>query len=359
MRINDIELNANLSDILFELQTQLMANNIPLLQKTKETTTHIQVQCPYHSNGQERKPSAGIRKSDGVFHCFACGEVHSLQEVITHCFGHYDDIVGVFGVKWLMRNFASIQVEERKDVEIDYYRVRSTYDKSVVDNLHYTDGENNQGRNKGFVVESELDKYRYYHPYWTKRGITDENIIELFDLGYDKETDCITFPVRDIKGNCLFIARRSVKTKYFNYPQGVEKPLYGLYELSCIAGWYGNQLSKVTGNGNVYVGLDWKEPINEVIITEAMIDGLTCWQYGKYAVALNGLGNQRQFTELQQLPCRELILATDNDEAGMKARDRIRKNVRNKIITEYILPKGKKDINELSKEEFLNLKKVL
>lgn len=55
------------------------------------------------------------------------------------------------------------------------------------------------------------------------------------------------------------------------------------------------------------------------------------------------------------MSCRKFILATDNDEAGMKARKRIRANVKNKLITEYMLPEGKKDINELSKEEFDNL----
>jgi 5S rRNA maturation endonuclease (ribonuclease M5) len=58
------------------------------------------------------------------------------------------------------------------------------------------------------------------------------------------------------------------------------------------------------------------------------------------------------------LPCRKIILATDNDEAGMKARKRIRANVKNKIITEYILPQGKKDLNELTEEEFNNLEEV-
>ena len=187
-----------------------------------------------------------------------------------------------------------------------------------------------------FVSEEELDTYRYYHPYWTKRKITDKGLIELFDLGYDKDTGCITFPVRDINGNCLFVARRSVKFKYFNYPKGSEKPVYGLYELK--------QLTK--------------QP-DEIIITESMIDALTCWQYGKYAVALNGLGNERQFRELRNLPCRKLILATDADDAGITARKRIKKNVPNKIITEYVWNKeDAKDINDMSKEMFLSLKEV-
>ena len=63
-----------------------------------------------------------------------------------------------------------------------------------------------------------------------ERGLTDE-VIEEFDIGYDKDTRCITFPVRDKSGGTLFVARRSVDTKYFNYPKEAEKPLYGLFEL--------------------------------------------------------------------------------------------------------------------------------
>ena len=37
-----------------------------------------------------------------------------------------------------------------------------------------------------------------------------------------------------------------------------------------------------------------------------------------------------QFRELREMPCRKLILATDADDAGMEARDRIRKNVKKK-----------------------------
>ena len=319
MIINDVQFNVDLNHILIELVSQLRANNIQLIQKCKEGPTHIQICCPYHNNGQERRPSAGIRKEDGIFHCFACGEVHSLPEVISYCFGYTDDIVGLFGWQWLLKNFAVVQVEERKDVELDCSRTISNFGTNRLDN---------------FVTEEELDKYRYIHPYMYKRRLTDD-IIELFDIGYDKDTQCITFPVKDIKGNVLFIARRSVNSKFFHYPCGVLKPVYGIYELS----------------------LQKKYP-EEVIVCESMLDALTCWVYGKYAVALNGLGTQEQFRQLRELQCRKLILGTDNDEAGQTARTRIRYNVKNKLITEFQLPDGKKDINELSEDEFNNLEEI-
>ena len=326
MIINDVQFNCELEDILTELISQLRANGINLIQKHKDGPTHIQICCPYHANGMERRPSAGLRKSDGIFHCFACNETHSLSEVISHCFGQDDDVVGKFGWQWLLRNFATVQVEERKDVELDLRRP-DFMTKCL--NIYVS---------PKYVSEEELDKYRYFHPYMYKRGLTDE-IIELFDIGYDKDTDCITFPVRDVNGNTLFIARRSVKSKFFNYPNGVEKPLYGLYEL----------LKFQYNRGG----------IQEVIVCESMLDALSFWTVGKYAVALNGVESELQIKQLKELPCRKIILATDSDEKGMLARQRIRKKIGNrKLITEYIFPKGRKDANECTKEELLSLEEI-
>ena len=263
--------------------------------------------------------------------CFACGEVHTLPEVISYCFGK-DDMFGAWGMKWIMRNFATVSVEERSDVEIDMERSNSANKNNILSGSIHS-------KSNSFVSEEELDSYRYYHQYWTERGITAEWLIELFDLGYDKKTDCITFPVRDIKGNCLFVARRSVKTKWFNYPKDVEKPLYGLCEI-----YHVMPVSSGLGLERIY-------------ITESMIDCLRLWQNGRYAVALNGTGSSEQFKQLRTLPCRQLVLATDNDKAGMLAREKIRKNVTNKIITEVILPDCRKDIGECTDDEIQNIER--
>lgn len=316
MRVGDTYFNCELSDILEELANQLQINDIPLLQRRRNLQTHIQVQCPYHGGGQEKRPSAGIRKSDGVLHCFACGAVHSLPEVISFCFGKDDDILGKFGYKWLLKNFSHLETESRDDIPLDMSR----------DKKH---------KRREIVSEDVLDKYRYYHPYMYERGL-DTEVIEIFDIGYDKSRDCITFPVRDIHGNTLFVATRAVKTKQYYYPKGVEKPLYGIFELY-------QQLTEFP---------------KEVIICEGMFDALKCWVFGKYAVALNGLGNDLQLRQLRELPCRELILATDMDKYGLKARKRIRAEVNNKIITEYRWNvKDFKDIGAMSKEYFLALQK--
>ncbi len=330
MKINDVEFNVELGDILTELRRQLRVNGIPLLTKIKDSGADIMVQCPYHSGGQERRPSAGIRKSDGMFHCFACNETHTLPEVISHCFGK--DAVGSFGWQWLIKNFVTVKVEERPDINLLMYR-RNDEIESDMSKLNY-------------VSDEELDKYRYYHPYMYERGLTDD-IIDLFDIGYDSATQCITFPVRDIEGHCLFVARRSVNSKYFNYPKGVEKPLYGLYELYRYGMFYAANGRKATKKAPVFT---------EVIVCESMLDALKFWVSGKYAVALNGLGNELQFKQLRDLPCRKIIVATDMDDRGLAARENIKNRLRGvKLVSEYFFPVGRKDANDCTVSELVNL----
>lgn len=314
MIINDIIFNADLWDILTELKSQLTINGIELLGKIKDGPENIQVCCPYHNNGQEKRPSAGIKKDTGVFHCFACQETHSLPEVISYCFGK-DDVIGSFGWQWLVKNFSTVAVEERKDLDLDYSR------------------NNSNNRKLCFVSEEELNRYRYYHPYWEKRGIVDEEIIELFDLGFDKQSGCITFPVRDVDGNCLFVAKRSISTKFFNYPSGAKKPVYGLYEL---------------------VSSEYNKD-DDVFICESMIDCLLLWQAGYYALALNGLGNQYQMEQLRNLSVRKFILATDNDPSGKRARTVLKLKIDNKIFSEIEFPDDRKDIGECTQEEIENI----
>ena len=182
--------------------------------------------------------------------------------------------------------------------------------------------------NTRYITEEELDKYRYIHPYLYERGLTDE-IIERFDIGYDRERKEITFPVRDIEGRCVFIAGRSTERKFFRLPKGMDKPIYCSHLFR-----YGTY--------------------TRAYITESFLNCLTCWKYDKPAMAMIGTGNQKQYEILNKLPVREYILAFDPDEAGRKATERFRKNVHGKIIKELVYTDNR-DINELQ-EEFLNCK---
>lgn len=70
IKINETLYELNLIDIIQELKEQLAINQIYLFNTIKDLPQDIMVSCPFHKEGQERKPSCGIRKEDGWLHCF-------------------------------------------------------------------------------------------------------------------------------------------------------------------------------------------------------------------------------------------------------------------------------------------------
>lgn len=351
LRLDDIILQTDTQTILNVLKSELAIRGIDRFHIFRPNGSNIQTNCPFHKQGQEMKPSFGVNGEKDKCHCFACGWSGSIEEMVSELFGYND--AGRFGKNWLVKRFNSVEIETRPNIleginvrrnTLDFRNTNryadgsgSIHDSFNSSDVHYSSRAKSSylgvGKDSPYISEEELDKYRYIHPYMYERKM-DNRVIEIFDVGYDKETECITFPIRDKNGNCLFIARRSVNTKFFSYPQGVEKPLYGLYELY--------QLDEFP---------------KEIYICESMIDAITIWTHcDKYAVALNGLGNDLQFSQLNDMPNRTFILATDNDSAGIKARIRLKKYITNKIIKEIILPSNRKDINECTYNEFENIK---
>lgn len=321
MRIQNLELQTDIYKILDQLFKDLKKKNSDLFSLGyKESGEYLMVQCPYHKYGQERHPSAEFSKDDGFFYCFNCKVKHPLPRVIS-------DVLDTNGKAWLLENFEGVATEDR---DVDDF---SLPDKTVA--------------KKQYLDMSILNKYNKKHPYMYKRKMTDA-IIEKFHIGYDPDFtlekngkqwhfgECITFPVQDEFGNLLFVARRAINQKLFHYPEGAEKPLYGLYQ--------------------IYEEIKKGKKINTIYVCESMINALTLWSWGYYAVALNGTGNKEQIIALKKTPFKELILALDPDPAGKKGTEKLKAELEaHKIISEVEIPVGK-DVNDLEKTEFENLK---
>ena len=83
---------------------------------------------------------------------------------------------------------------------------------------------------------------------------------------------------------------------------------------------------------------------------------MTLWSWGYPAIALIGTGSEHQMKILNKCPIRNYILCFDGDEAGDKGIKRFQTNIRKDVmISQKVIPRGK-DVNDLSKEEFDNLK---
>lgn len=309
--VNNLPVLADVSEIVETLKTQVMiSSGVSLFSSQRNSRDNLMCTCPFHKGGQERKPSFGISKIDGTCHCFTCGWVGGINEMVSEIFGYHDS--GAYGNRWLSRNFLSYDIQVRQPIKIAENRNDTKREQPII----------------GFT-EQELDGYRYIHPYMYERGLNDE-IIEQFDVGYDCNSNSITFPVYRYDKTPAFVARRSVSSKYFSYPENSKKPVYGAERFA--DGRY-----------------------SYAVICESIFNTLTCWKWGIPSVALLGTGSTYQYEILKRMPVRKFILGLDPDEAGNRASSKLKKFLSPyKLITQYDIPKGK-DINDLDKK-VLNLR---
>lgn len=308
-----------------------------LIRPNKIMGNYYSVYCPFHSGGQERKPSCGVlihdeykngrRTRAGSFHCFACGIFKPMNEAVTDILKSHS--INKSGFDWLKENVPGFEDEYQFESLIPDNLMEDVNNKFALDYIK----EKTEDKQE-FVSEEELASYRFTVPYMYERKLTDE-VIARYDVGFDqhwippgrkKEVPCITFPVRDKYGRTLFFCRRSIEGKLYNLPTGVTKPVYGLDMIP--------------------------KGARSVIICESIINCLTAVVYGYNAVALLGTGNSYQMDQLRRLGCSEFVICMDGDEAGRKATEKLRRNLNSIAIVWAIKMPDGKDLNDCSKIEF-------
>lgn len=299
--------------ILEQLQYELRKINGKLSDIELKNNRNISVTCPCneHKGGFENHPSCQVFADPdddeimyGTVHCFTCGYKATLPQFIGYCFEEDEE----FGKEWLLLRCETAFISEVR------YLPEIVLDKK--ESLKLLD-------------ESELLKYKYYHPYMWQRKLTKE-IVDLFEVGYDPKQNMLIFPVRDEKARLRFITGRSVNSHRFMIPKDVDKPVYLLYYVK-------------------------QQGLSRVAICESQINTLYLWSLGIPSVGLFGTGSETQYDILNKSGIRIMDLFFDGDAAGRKGIERFKKNIRDDIIINtHILPEGK-DVNDLSKEEILQL----
>ena len=327
IKVGDFNIYCEVNDVIDTLIQEGLLDS-----KTSDKVGYTMVCCPYHG---EKKPSSSIttevvEKGDktvpkGFFNCFACHSKGNLFEFVSACLGKHDG--GFAGIKWIQERF---KVEEN---EASHVNIPSNFKRR----------SGRRGRIPSYVISEEvLDSYRYSHPYMYERHL-DDDYIEFFDIGYDSETNCITFPVKDVQGYVGYISRRSVGKKFHVQElEGIKTNfIWGLYEV----------LQELKSN-----------PSQEVYICESVLNAIRYWQIGKLAVALLGTGGGNQYKLLSLLSsCKCLVCSLDPDKAGNIGTDKIHKckELRGFKITDIIYPQWVinegKDINDLDDEDILSL----
>lgn len=321
----------DVEEVLEKLQNQ------GLVRLHKRRGDWYSVYCPFHAEGQERRPSCGVSMVEqyragsvyqlGMWHCFTCNAGYDMVTAISKIL-ESKGIEGS-GEQWLKDNITGYEPDPDFEYLIDPQLSEMLESKFAVKAIQEMENGSNS-----YVSEEELASYRYTVPYMYERRLTDE-IIDLYDVGYDrdfvppgrkKKAPSITIPVRDSSGKTLFLCRRTIKGKMYNYPEGVLKPLFGV---------------DVIPRGT-----------RSVVVCESAINVMTCTVYGYPAVGLLGTGNQYQIRQLRQLGVDEFVICMDGDGAGRRASARLKKSLSDIAIVWIIdMPDGK-DVNDCTKDEF-------
>jgi DNA primase len=122
--------------------------------------------------------------------------------------------------------------------------------------------------------------------------------------------------------------KRSIDTKTFYLDKEVEKPVYCLDYIM-------------------------KNQFKTALITEGPFDCLTAYSYGYPAIATWGNPSPEQINAINRSCLKTIYLAFDNDQAGQRFSRILKSGLSSRIlIKEVQLPSHRKDLNDLTFEEF-------
>jgi len=307
LRIDNYIIDKPIIDILYEIKRNLTNGK---LKSIRPNGDNILVTCPHHANGLEQKPALNIYIGEnssipyGFVHCFVCDFKGSFEYFVSECFNSTLD----YAKQWLITKFG-ILVEETILVDSP---INLNKPKSL------------------FLNEKLLEQYQTWTPYFAKRKLSRQTC-ENFKLRYDPIHRQAIFPVYDISGHLKMLAKRNIDTKVFYLDKKQEKEVYALNIIQ-------------------------KNNIKKALITEGPFDCLSGWEHEIPTIATLGNISNYQIEQLNKSCLNILYLAFDNDEAGKRFSDIIKRRLTNRIITFDIeLPKNRKDLNDLSEEDWQNL----
>ncbi len=283
----------------------------------------------------------------GLFKCFNPGHDEKkasmqFKETYYKCYGCNNtyDIFNLYAI------------DHNLDVKEDFNRIKK--ELAIKYNIDYKTIDKEEVKEeprREIKEEKKVDYTSYYKTckkdvaetdYFLKRGLTEE-IIEKYNLGYDKKTGYVVLPVsksfymlRDTK-DLTEEERLKQKRPKHNIVKGAVKEVFNL---------------------DLLKEADFK---SVVFITESILDALSIEvvKPGTKAIALNGTAKEKLIDELENLDFKGyIVLALDNDEnlSGQRASKGLKEalekiGLRVKVLNELGRPKediykGYKDLNE-------------
>ena len=161
IKLADTIIQASTEDVINTLRFDLAQKGLNRFAIVRRNGENLQSNCPFHKNGQERKPSFGVNGEIDKCHCFSCSWSGTIEEMISELYGYQDE--GKFGKRWLIKRFNTVEIETRPNI-LENFGGRKNGNSVSLRRNSITYCNNKSGENNTFITEEELDKYRYIHP---------------------------------------------------------------------------------------------------------------------------------------------------------------------------------------------------
>ncbi len=278
----------------------------------KSSGINLVCPCPFHKGGQEQHPSFGISIESGEWNCYAC-----------HEFG---------GLKRLLRMLGM----SRESIDSELKTIGPELERAqALKNVQYLNFNNGRDPFKAPVVleEAMLGIYDWMPVALQQKGF-DPSLMQDMEIGFDKENNRITYPIRDIYGNLAGISGGSTQPGAF--------PKYKVYQGGRTEGsqWRPGDFGKwfdtkypgfrcenhmfLWNYDRVFPRVSAIKSDDTVYVVEGFKACLWMIQSGfkNTIAAMGSFLSEHQQRLLHRLGGR-VVLCFDNDDAGRRATERV------------------------------------
>ncbi len=306
--------------------------------------------CPFHS---EKTPSFTVFEETASYYCFGC---HAGGDVITFVM-KFQNLDYIEAVRYLAER-AGMSLPEEEGRNAEYQREKRTrmyemhklaarfYYQTLISpqgkaGLEYLIG---RGLTKESIVRYGLgyapDSFNALKDHLKSKGYSWEEMVAAGLLAksekghtYDKFRNRVMFPVFDVRGNVVAFSGRILgdgQPKYMNSPD-----------------------TEIYTKGNCVFGLNLakNEPDGTLILCEGNLDVVSLSQAGfTGAVAPLGTAFTKEQARVLMKYAKRVVVAFDNDSAGLKATDKAIRFLEEQGIPVRVLQmNGAKDPDEFIK----------
>lgn len=260
---------------------ELLSDYMKLLEEQGKTENrgHDYWVCPFCGSGDKENYTAAFHIKGAKYRCFSCKKHGDIFDLVAYIENLSDDWKKYYNrtLKIMRPYLGGNKIKKSK-------LIKTPELPKVVDYTEYLiDCHKNVGQTD----------------YFNKRGLSAE-IIDRFNLGYDKNKNLITIPYNpDCKGYVHRILWDS-DNKYCKYGN----------EIFNVDALYSNSINELLSSNRDYV-----------FVTEGQIDAMSFEEVGLSAVGLGGVNEVTKLVnQLKQRSSNKiLVLALDNDKAGRRA----------------------------------------